>query len=38
MPVVNELLERELEYVTNQAEQDHIRALWDDAHPLMQEI
>ena len=38
MPVVNELLERELEYVTNQGEQDHIRALWDDAHPLMQEI
>ena len=38
MPVVNELLERELEYVTNQGEQDHIRALWDDADPLMQEI
>ena len=38
MPVVNEGLESELAYVENPDEQRHIRALWDDADPLMQEI
>ena len=38
MPVVNEGLEQELGYVTRQFEQEHIRAQWDHADPLMQEI
>ena len=38
MPVVNEGLEAELAYVENPDEQRHIRALWDEADPLMQEI
>ena len=38
MPVVNEGLESELAYVENPDEQGHIRALWDEADPLMQEI
>ena len=38
MPVVNEGLEAELAYVENADEQRHIRALWDEADPLMQEI
>ena len=38
MPVVNEDLEKELTYVTNPAEESHIRSLWNDADPLMQEI
>ena len=38
MPIVNEGLEAELAYVENPDEQRHIRALWDDAGPLMQEI
>ena len=38
MPVVNENLEKELTYVTNPSEESHIRALWNDADPLMQEI
>ena len=38
MPVVHEGLEEELAYVENPDEQRHIRALWDEADPLMQEI
>ena len=38
MPVTNEDLESELEYVTNPSEQQHIRSLWDEADPLMQDI
>ena len=38
MPVVHDGLEQELGYVTRQFEQDHIRAQWDVADPLMQEI
>ena len=38
MPVVHEALESELGYVENPDEQRHIRALWDEADPLMQEI
>ncbi|SVE16715.1 uncharacterized protein METZ01_LOCUS469569, partial [marine metagenome] len=38
MPVTNEDLEAELEYVTNSAEQQHIRNLWNEADPLMQDI
>ncbi len=38
MPVVNEGLEQELGYVTKPFEQKHIRAQWDDADPLMQDI
>ena len=38
MPVVNEGLERELGHVSKPFEQKHIRALWDDADPLMQEM
>ncbi len=38
MPVTNEDLELELGYVNNPAEQQHIRALWDEADPLMQDI
>ena len=38
MPVVNEGLEAELAYVETPDEQRHIRALWDEADPLMQEI
>ena len=38
MPVVHEGLESELVYVENPDEQRHIRALWDEADPKMQEI
>ena len=38
MPVVHEGLESQLEYVENPDEQRHIRALWDEADPMMQEI
>ncbi len=38
MPVVNEGLEQELGYVTKPFEQKHIRAQWDHADPLMQNI
>ena len=38
MPVVNNGLEAELAYIENADEQRHIRALWDEADPLMQEI
>lgn len=38
MPVVNEGLEKELAYVTKPTEHNHIRAQWDEADPLMQEI
>ena len=38
MPVVHDGLEQELGYVTRQFEQEHIRAQWDVADPLMQEI
>ena len=38
MPVTNEDLESELGYVNNPAEQQHIRALWDAADSLMQDI
>ena len=38
MPVVHEGLESELAHVENPDEQRHIRALWDEADPMMQEI
>ena len=38
MPVVHAGLERELSYVTRPVEHNHIRAQWDDADPLMQDI
>ncbi len=38
MPVVHDGLERELGYVTKPFEQNHIRAQWDHADPLMQDI
>ena len=38
MPVVHEGLELELGHVENPDEQRHIRALWDEADPMMQEI
>ena len=38
MPIVNESLEKELQYVSDLKEQAHIRALWTKADPLMQEI
>ena len=38
MPVINEDLEAELGYVTSPAEQQHIRNLWNEADPLMQDI
>ena len=38
MPVVNQGLEQELGYIENPDEERHIRALWDEADPLMQEI
>ena len=38
MPVTNKDLEAELGYVTNPAEQQHIRSLWDKSDPLMQDI
>ena len=38
MPVVHEGLENELGYIENPYEKQHIRALWDGADPLMQEI
>ena len=38
MPVVNEGLEQELGYIENPDELRHIRSLWDEADPLMQEI
>ena len=38
MPIVNEELEKELEFVSDAGEQAHIRALWDTADTLMQDI
>ncbi len=38
MPIVNEELEKELEFVSDPGEQAHIRALWDTADTLMQDI
>ncbi len=38
MSVVHEGLESELAYVENPDEQRHIRSLWDEADPRMQEI
>ena len=38
MPVTNEVLESELGHITNPSEQQHIRSLWDEADPLMQDI
>ena len=38
MPVVNQGLEQEMGYIENPDEERHIRALWDEADPLMQEI
>ena len=38
MPVVHAGLESELVYVENPDEQRHIRSLWDEADPTMQEI
>lgn len=38
MPIVNEELEKELEFVDDPGEQAHIRALWDTADSLMQDI
>ncbi len=38
MPVVHDSLEEQLAYIENPDEQRHIRALWDHADPLMQEI
>ena len=38
MPVVHEGLESELAHVENPDEQRHIRALWDEADPMMQEM
>ncbi len=38
MPVVHQGLEQQLGYIENQDELRHIRALWDEADPLMQEI
>tara|TARA_B100000676_G_C18089289_1_gene857992 strand:+ start:935 stop:1684 length:750 start_codon:yes stop_codon:yes gene_type:complete len=38
MPIVNDGLEEQMQYITNPSEEAHIRALWDDADPLMQEI
>ena len=38
MPVVNQGLEQELGYIENPDEERHIRALWYEADPLMQEI
>tara|TARA_Y100001934_G_scaffold281507_1_gene391444 strand:+ start:592 stop:1326 length:735 start_codon:yes stop_codon:yes gene_type:complete len=38
MPITNETLENELNYIANSQEKSHIRKLWDDADSLMQEI
>ena len=38
MPVVHQGLEQQLGYIENPDELRHIRALWDEADPLMQEI
>ena len=38
MPVVNQGLEQEMGYIENPDEERHIRTLWDEADPLMQEI
>ena len=38
MPVTHPGLEDELAYIENPDEQRHIRALWEEAAPLMQEI
>ena len=38
MPIVNEGLEEQMKYVNNPSEETHIRSLWDEADPLMQEI
>ena len=38
MPIVHEGLEKEMVHITKPFEQKHIRELFDDADPLMQEI
>ncbi|MCH2508406.1 MAG: B12-binding domain-containing protein, partial [Dehalococcoidia bacterium] len=38
MPIVNEGLEEQMQYVTKPSEEAHIRSLWDEADPLMQQI
>jgi len=38
MPIVNKELEKELDFVSDPGEQEHIRALWDTADTLMQDI
>jgi 5-methyltetrahydrofolate--homocysteine methyltransferase len=38
MTVVNTELEKELAHISNEQEKSHIRALWKNADPLMQEI
>ena len=38
MPLVNEGLESELEYIANPSEKGHIRGLFENADPLMQQI
>jgi len=38
MPIVNEGLEKEMVHITKPSEEQHIRELFEDADPLMQEI
>ena len=38
MPIVNEGIEQELQYVTKPFELDHIKGLFENTDPLMQEI
>ena len=38
MPIVNEGLEREMVHVTKPFEEKHIRGLFEDTDPLMQEL
>ena len=38
MPIVNEGIEQELQYVTKPSELDHIKGLFEHSDPLMQEI
>ena len=38
MPLVNEGLESELEFISNPSEKGHIRGLFENADPLMQQI
>ena len=38
MPIVNEGLTKELEYVTRPSELNHIQSIFDKADPLMQEM